>query len=66
MSFQAVWGFDPDEVLRSQERSRHKPNVDESAYDSVNGAVPSMPLDVCAQMYELRRMFGIWISRIPS
>jgi hypothetical protein len=59
MSFQSVWGFDPDEVIRSQEHSRREPNVAESAYDPADRFGLSIPLDLDAQIYELRRMFGL-------
>jgi hypothetical protein len=59
MSFQSVWGFDPDEVIRSQELSGRGPNVDESAYDPTDQFLAGIPLDVDAQLYELRRMFGL-------
>jgi hypothetical protein len=57
MSFKSVWGFDPDEVERAQKLGRSEPRVDESAYDSDEQPPPDMPLDVYAQIYELRRMF---------
>jgi hypothetical protein len=66
MSFKSVWGFDPDEVIRAQKLGRREPNVDESVYDSEEQRPPGMPLDVYGQMYELRRMFGLRISRIPE
>jgi hypothetical protein len=59
MSFQSVWGFDPDEVIRSQELKRRESNVDEPEDEPADQPPPGMPLDVEAQIYELRRMFGI-------
>jgi hypothetical protein len=59
MSFKSVWGFDPDEVIRAQKLGECGANVNESAYDSEEQRPPGMPLDVYAQMYELRRMFGL-------
>jgi hypothetical protein len=58
MSFESVWGFDPDEVIRAQKLDRREPVVDESEHDSEERRSPGMPLDVYVQMYELRRMFG--------
>jgi hypothetical protein len=52
-------GFDPDEVITAQKLGRRESNVDESAYDSEEQRPPSMPLDVYAQMYELRRLFRL-------
>jgi hypothetical protein len=59
MSFKSVWGFDPDEVIRSQELRRRESNIDEPEYEPADQRPPSMPLDVDAQIYELRRMFGL-------
>jgi hypothetical protein len=58
MSFKSVWGFDPDEVVRAQKLGRREPRVDEFEYDSEERRPPGMPLDVYAQICELRRMFG--------
>jgi hypothetical protein len=52
MSFQSVWGFDPDELFGSQKLSWH-----ESAHDPTD-QLAAIPPDVDAQIYELRRMFG--------
>jgi hypothetical protein len=59
MSFQSVWGFDPDEVIRSQKLNRQEPNVHESAYDPTDQVLAGIPLDVEAQILELSRIFGL-------
>jgi hypothetical protein len=59
MSFQSVWGFDPDEVIRFQELNRRQPNVHESAYDPTDQILADIPLDVDAQIHELSRIFGL-------
>jgi hypothetical protein len=59
MSFQSVWGFDPDEVTKSQELSRRESNVNESASEPADQILPSIPVDVDAQILELRRMFQL-------
>jgi hypothetical protein len=59
MSFQSVWGFDPDEVIRSQELKRRESNVDKSEYEPADQHIPNIPVDVDAQIYELRRMFEL-------
>jgi hypothetical protein len=59
MSFQSVWGFDPDEVTRSQKLDRREPNADESLHDDEYQSPPGMPPDGYAQIYELLRMFGL-------
>jgi hypothetical protein len=55
MSFKSVWGFDPDEVSRSRRNS----NVDGSVDDFPDQSPPNMPLDVGAQLNELRRLFEL-------
>jgi hypothetical protein len=52
-------GFDPDEVIRSQELNGHELNVDESTYDPTDQLLPGIPFDVDAQIYELRRIFEL-------
>jgi hypothetical protein len=59
MSFQSVWGFDPDEVIRSRKLYRPEPNADESVHDDAYQLRPGMPLDGYAQIYEMLRMFGL-------
>ena len=56
MSFKAVWGFDPDEVIRAQKLGWRAPDIDESAYASEEQRPPHMPPDVYEQIYELHRM----------
>jgi hypothetical protein len=58
MSFQSVWGFDPDEVIGFQELSPHEPNADEFGYEPPDERLHDIPAAVDAQIYELRRMFG--------
>jgi hypothetical protein len=59
MSFKSVWGFDPDEVIGSQELTRREPTVGESACEPADQRPPSIPVDVDAQISELRRLFGL-------
>jgi hypothetical protein len=59
MSFQSVWGFDPDELVRSQKLGRREPNADDSVYHDASQLPPGTPLDGYAQIYELLRMFGL-------
>jgi hypothetical protein len=58
MSFQSAWGFDPDELMGSKELNRYDPSVDESTSAPDQCSLP-VPLDLDAQLYELRRMFGL-------
>lgn len=63
MSFEAVWGFDPEEALRAQNRFRHRSvprcevwveEVDLKGYDQVK-----IPQSKDSQVYELRRLFRL-------
>jgi hypothetical protein len=61
MSFEAVWGFDPEEVLKTQ-RTFH--NAEEKSSVSEVESVPdqevegvSIPSGLSAQVCELRRLF---------
>ena len=60
MSFEAVWGFDPDQVLKAQNMFTKK-FVRESGEDqgeADDGAPEArIPGSDDAQLYELRRMF---------
>jgi len=62
MSFEAVWGFDPDQVLKAQNLFR-KEFVRESGGDQGDlddGAREArIPLSDDAQLHELRRMFRL-------
>jgi hypothetical protein len=49
MSFKSVWGFDPDEVSRSQELKRRESNINESELEFADQPPPNMPLDVDAR-----------------
>jgi hypothetical protein len=59
MSFKSIWGFDPDEVSRSQELKRRESNIDGSGCEFADQSPPNMPFDVDAQINELRRMVGL-------
>jgi hypothetical protein len=63
MSFESVWGFDPDEVIRVQSLLRRGPDTgDSDAGQSVYGVeeerAARMPPDVQSQILELLRMFA--------
>jgi hypothetical protein len=59
MSFKAVWGFDPDEVIRAQSLQRAEPDTDESTYNDLKEQAARVAADVYSQIYELRRMFRL-------
>jgi hypothetical protein len=56
MSFKDVWGFDPNEVIRTQSLFRHDSDKDESINEDEQRAA-RIPVDVYSQICELRRMF---------
>ena len=59
MSFEAVWGFDPDQVLKAQNVFRRE-FVPESGGHQDEGddiAEVRIPRSDADQLYELRRMF---------
>ena len=58
MSFESVWGFDPDEVIRAQSLLRREPDGNESTYDAEEQRAARIPPDVHSQILELRRMFA--------
>ena len=62
MSFTAVWGFDPDEVMRAQQLHRLQDQDQEEKSEEVDSAQEylSIPAGADAQLYELRRMFRLW------
>lgn len=59
MSFKAVWGFDPDEVIRAQSLQRAEPDTHESTYSEIEEQAARIPVDIHSQIYELRRMFRL-------
>jgi hypothetical protein len=58
MSFNSVWGFDPDEVIRAQSLLPREPDADESMYGADEQRAARIPPDVHTQILELRRMFA--------
>jgi len=59
MSFKAVWGFDPDEVIRAQRVRRAEPDTHEFTHNEIEEQAARIPVDVFSQIYELRRMFRL-------
>jgi hypothetical protein len=64
MAFKSVWGFDPDEVMRAQSLLRVQPDTDECKYYLDEQRTARIHLQVDSQIYELRRMFRLWTSRL--
>ena len=62
MSFKAVWGFDPDEVLKAQQMfvqlPAYAPNEEEAGGDSATESIV-MPTGRDSQVCELRRVFRL-------
>jgi hypothetical protein len=59
MSFKTVWGFDPDEVTKTQLSVPREPDEFESDYGADEERAARIPPDINAQIYELRRMFRL-------
>ena len=59
MGIKAVWGFDPDEVVRAQKAFQRMADQEEAAPDHELEQVVRMPVSVDAQIYQLRRMFRL-------
>ena len=45
MSFKDVWGFDPNEAIRTQSLFRHDSNRDESMYNEDEQRAARIPVD---------------------
>ena len=59
MAFKSVWGFDPDEVIRAQTSRPDQRGSDESTYSATEEQAARIPIDICLQIDELRRMFRL-------
>ena len=59
MSFEAVWGFDPDKVMRAKGSTPSEIGTDKFAYSAEEQEGARIPSDVHAQVYELRRMYRL-------
>ena len=58
MSFEAVWGFDPDKV--NQAVSLPPSEIEtEFTYSAEEQRAARIPSDLHAQVYELRRMYRL-------
>lgn len=64
MSFKAVWGFDPEEVMKEQRTfQREADRVDPCAEDGFEDMAVA-PFGDDAQVYELRRMFRLYAAEL--
>jgi hypothetical protein len=59
MSFEAVWGFDPDRVIQSRALPPSDIETDKFTYSAEEGRAARIPSDLHAQVYELRRMYRL-------
>jgi hypothetical protein len=56
MSFESVWGFDPNKATQQNDLSQSEPETDYSPADERAARIPG---DVDSQVYELRRMYRL-------
>ena len=59
MSFESVWGFDPDRVIQAESSSPSEIETENSAYSAEEQRDARIPPDLNAQIYELRRMYRL-------
>ena len=59
MSFEAVWGFDPDRVIQTVGLPPSEIETDKFTYSAEEQRAARIPSDVRTQVYELRRMYRL-------
>jgi hypothetical protein len=59
MSFEAVWGFDPERVSQAVGLPPSELETDQLAYSSEEQRGARIPSDLHAQVYELRRIYRL-------
>ena len=59
MSFEAVWGFDPDRVIQAVGLPPSETETDKFTYSAEERRAARIPSDLHAQVYELRRMYRL-------
>jgi hypothetical protein len=59
MSFEAVWGFDPDKVMQANRSTPSEIETDKFTYSAEEQRAARVPSDLHAQVYELRRMYRL-------
>ena len=57
MSFEAVWGFDPDKAIQAQGVPPSGIETEKFTYSAGEQRAARIPSDVHSQVYELRRMY---------
>jgi len=59
MSFEAVWGFDPDRVIQAAGLPPSEVETDKFAYSAEEQRAARIPSDQHEHIYELRRMYRL-------
>lgn len=59
MSFESVWGFDPEEVIKAQDLVRCERETNSFAYNVDDQRSARIPSGADSQIYELRRMYRL-------
>ena len=59
MSFEAVWGFDPDKAIQAESLPSSEIETDKFTYSVEEQRAARIPSDLHAQVYELRRMYRL-------
>jgi hypothetical protein len=59
MSFEAVWGFDPDRAIQAQGVPPSEIETEKFTYSAEEQRAARIPSDVHSQVYELRRMYRL-------
>ena len=59
MSFEAVWGFDPDRAIQAQGVPPSEIETEKFTYSVEEQRAARIPSDVHSQVYELRRMYRL-------
>lgn len=59
MSFEEVWGFDPDEAAKAQAFLGGEIAAGETSDNPGEERAVRIPPDIDAQLYELRRIFRL-------
>ena len=59
MSFEAVWGFDPDKAIQAQGLPPSEMEKDKFVYSAEEERAARIPSDLHAQVYELCRMYRL-------
>jgi hypothetical protein len=59
MSFEAVWGFDPDRAMQAKSLTPSEIETDKFTYSAEEQRAARIPSDVHSQVYELRRMYRL-------